>query len=128
MDACLCVLPDARRRGIPVPSSLEQWCRLPGNGATDRGSLGLNWGAGLYFNYAFTVVWIADVAWWWRTGPDGYRAGPWWVTVAVHSFFGFMFFNAAVVFGSGFVRWFGVASMLMLAVVAGTRGRRRFWK
>jgi hypothetical protein len=37
---------------------------------------GLNWGGGLYFNYAFTIVWIADALWWWRIGLDGYRAPP----------------------------------------------------
>jgi hypothetical protein len=45
-------------------------------------------------------------------------AGPHSVTVTVYSFFGFMFFDATVVFGSGFVRWFAAASMLILAVAA----------
>ncbi|HWZ31462.1 MAG TPA: hypothetical protein VNX18_09030 [Bryobacteraceae bacterium] len=79
---------------------------------------GVNWGGGLYFNYVFTVVWIADVWWLWRNG-----ARPPWMTVAIHTFFGFMFFNATVVFGSGFMRWFGVASMLVLAVIAASRLR-----
>jgi hypothetical protein len=90
--------------------------------------IGLNWGGGLYFNYAFTVIWIADVFWWWRGGLSGYRDRPHWVTVTVYSFFGFMFFNATVVFGSGFVRWFAVASMLILAVAAAGRTRPRFSK
>ena len=81
-------------------------------------------GGGLYFNYAFTVIWVADEFWWWRSGLDGYRGRPHWVTVAVHSFLGFMFFNATVVFGSGFVRLFAVASMLILAVGAAGRTPR----
>lgn len=79
---------------------------------------GLNWGGGLYFNYAFTVLWVADVVWWWKSGLKGYRARPAWLSGAVQLFFGFMFFNSTVVFGSGFVRWFGLASMLVLAVIA----------
>ena len=26
---------------------------------------GLDWGGGLFFNYAFLLVWGADVMWWW---------------------------------------------------------------
>jgi hypothetical protein len=86
---------------------------------------GVNWGGGLYFNYIFTVVWIADAFWWWRAGLVEYRARPRWVTGAVHSFFGFMFFNAVIVFGSALMRWFGVASMLVLAAIALSRPRPR---
>ena len=28
-------------------------------------TVGLDWGGGLYANYAFTLVWLADVVWWW---------------------------------------------------------------
>jgi hypothetical protein len=104
----------------------HHWSHLAAYQETARQTaevFGANWGGGLYFNYAFTLIWIADVFWWWRTGLDGYRARPRWVTGTVHSFFGFMFFNATVVFGSGFMRWFGVASMLILAVVAASLTR-----
>jgi hypothetical protein len=84
---------------------------------------GLNWGGGLYFNYAFTVIWIGDAFWWWRTGLAGYRARPCWMASAIHVSFGFMFFNAAIVFGSNFMRWFGLASILILAVTAASRYR-----
>jgi hypothetical protein len=72
------------------------------------------WGGGLYFNYLFTAVWIADAGWWWL-GRAAYRQRPSWITIAVHGFLGFMFFNATVVFASGFVRWFGIAATLALA-------------
>src|SRR5437867_232780 len=26
---------------------------------------GLHWGGGLWFNYFFTGIWLADVLWWW---------------------------------------------------------------
>lgn len=125
VDARLRVLPGSRGGRVPVPSSLEPSRGIPGNGATNRGGIRRELGGGLYFNYAFTAVWIADALWWWRAGLDGYRARSRWVTGAVHLFFGFMFFNATVVFGSAFMRWFGVASMLILAVTAASRSRLR---
>jgi hypothetical protein len=77
---------------------------------------GVNWGGGLYFNYAFTAIWIADVLWWWR-GLEAYRRRPRWVTAAVHTFFAFMFLNATVVFAQGGTRWFGVAATTLLCVL-----------
>lgn len=84
---------------------------------------GLNWGGGLYFNYAFTVIWIGDAIGWWRIGLDRYRGRRCRMTRAIHLFFGFMFFNAAVVFGSNLMRWFGLASILILVVTAASRYR-----
>jgi hypothetical protein len=71
---------------------------------------GLAWGGGIFFNYAFTILWLADVIWWW-SDPEGYRRRPRSITVAIHGFLAFMFFNGAVVFGSGPVRWFGIAAV-----------------
>src|SRR5947209_4458420 len=78
---------------------------------------GIDWGGGLYFNYSFTAIWIADAIWWWRAGLDGYRSRPKWISQTVDWFFAFMFFNAAIVFGSPFMRWFGVASIVVLIVI-----------
>jgi hypothetical protein len=30
-----------------------------------RELVGWNWGAGIFVNYLFTLVWLADVLWWW---------------------------------------------------------------
>ena len=57
--------------------------------------VGLNWGGGLYFNYVFTAVWVADVIWWWR-GIETYRRRPRAITIAVHTFMAFMFLNAVL--------------------------------
>jgi hypothetical protein len=78
---------------------------------------GIRWGGGLYFNYVFTAIWIADVSWWWR-GLASYRNRSVWINRTIHWFFALMFFNAAVVFATGFVRWFGVAATLALVVTA----------
>jgi hypothetical protein len=69
---------------------------------------GISWGGGLYWNYAFTVIWAADIAWMWLN-TAGYRRRKQWISQAIHGFMAFMFFNGAVVFGSGSVRWLGLA-------------------
>ncbi|HXB72200.1 MAG TPA: hypothetical protein VNY05_28440 [Candidatus Acidoferrales bacterium] len=74
-------------------------------------------GAGLYFNYAFTAVWTFDVIWLW-TSAETYRAQPHWIAVAIHSFMAFLFFNATVVFVSGWVRWLGLTAALALCLLA----------
>ncbi len=77
---------------------------------------GLDWGGGLYVNYAFTFVWLFDAAWWWA-GMDGYRTRPRWIEWLVQGFLGFIAFNATVVFAEGFSRWFGIAACVLLAVI-----------
>ena len=78
---------------------------------------GITWGGGVYFNYALVFFWILDVAWWWVRGLEAYRQRPWLLTIAWQGFLIFMFFNAAVVFGSGIVRWLGLAICSGLAVI-----------
>ena len=77
-----------------------------------RELIGWDWGGGLFVNYLFTVVWFADVLWWWLA-PAGHAHRSPAVTVLIHGFFFFMVFNGTVVFGHGPVRWYG-------AVICGT--------
>ncbi len=72
--------------------------------------LGIASGAGLFFNYLFTLVWTADALWWW-IDSGSYRLRRRWVRVLVQGFLAFMFFNGGVVFAEGFSRWFGLAAM-----------------
>lgn len=69
---------------------------------------GLDWGGGLYVNYALLAAWVIDVSWWWLRGLDSYRRRPWPLTAAWHGFLLFIFFNATVVFKSGPARWAGL--------------------
>jgi hypothetical protein len=74
---------------------------------------GLNWGGGVYLNYAFVAVWLLD-AWWWRRFPsrDGrqHRAITWMIRV----FFLVMILNAAVIFAGGARRIAGAVIVLLL--------------
>jgi hypothetical protein len=78
--------------------------------------VGLDWGGGLYVNYAFTLVWIVDVIWWW-IAEKRYLTRPRVVEWAIQLFLGFIVFNATVVFASGFSRWFGISACILLTLV-----------
>jgi hypothetical protein len=55
------------------------------------------------------VIWI-----WWS--PQIYRRRPRWISVSIHSFMAFLFFNATMVFGSGPVRWLGLTVTAALGI------------
>jgi hypothetical protein len=76
--------------------------------------VGLDWGGGLYANYAFAAVWLADVFWAWMS-PSSYFARPRWIKWTLQGFMAFIVFNATVVFGHGAIRWAGVAATVILA-------------
>lgn len=78
--------------------------------------VGLSWGGGLYINYVLMAGWVADVIWWWR-GLDAYRRRPWLLAAAWHGFVLFIFFNATVIFETGFLRWLGVCLYVALALL-----------
>ena len=77
---------------------------------------GVLWGGGLYFNYTFTAIWIADVLWWWRS-LETYRNRPRWIALVIQAFFALMFFNATVIFAAGRTRWLGLAATALVATV-----------
>ncbi|MCG3159649.1 MAG: hypothetical protein JMDDDDMK_00663 [Acidobacteria bacterium] len=74
---------------------------------------GMNWGGGLFINYALIVGWIADAVWW-RRGLDAYRNRPRWLASAWQGFLIFIIFNATVVFKTGPLRWIGLGLCLWL--------------
>lgn len=78
-------------------------------------------GEGIYVSHLFTLLWTADVAWWWLR-PGGYARRPAWVQRGLHAFLFFMVFNATVVFEHGWIRWAGAA--LCAGLAAAWLGRR----
>lgn len=90
----------------------------------------INWGGGLFINYAVATLWFADVTWWWFAGLASYRRRPWWLTLAWHGFLIFIIFNATVVFKHGLVRWIGllVCLTLCLSWIFISRQRHEFSK
>jgi hypothetical protein len=57
------------------------------------------YGDGIFVNYAFALVWLADAAWAW-VSVRSYLTRPRWLHWTIHGFLAFVVFNAAVVFGS----------------------------
>ena len=85
---------------------------------------GVRSGAGLYCNYAFTLIWALDVIWiWWS--PPTYRRRPRWMAALIHGFMAFLFFNATVVFVTGWVRWLGVMVSIALGILTVYRFARQ---
>jgi hypothetical protein len=93
---------------------------------TERAS---GFGAGLYVNYLFLLLWVADVSWSWLS-LDSYLHRPGWLKGLVMGFMGFIIFNAAVVFGNGPIRWTSLFFMVMLCfqVWGNRRAENRFKK
>lgn len=81
-------------------------------------------GSGVYVNYLFFAVWLAD-AWWWRTSPAGY-VRPTAVTWALRGFYMIVIVNAAIVFAAGPRRVLGIALTSWLAGVWLRRARPAF--
>lgn len=84
---------------------------------------GVDVGAGIYVNYLFFGVWLADAVWW-RLAPDGY-ARPRTVTWTLRAFYMLIIFNGAVVFVDGLRRVFGLVIVSWLARVWSPGGRER---
>ena len=81
---------------------------------------GLSWGGGVFFNYAFLVIWVADAIWWW-VSPRGYERRPRAIDRFVRGFLFFMFVNGAIVFADGGMRLLGVAAVGLVSITWSTR-------
>jgi hypothetical protein len=64
---------------------------------------GIDWGGGIYINYAFCVFWLVDAGAWWLA-PGWYERRSWWLNGFVQVVILFMFVNATVVFGKSPLR------------------------
>ena len=84
--------------------------------------IGWDWRGGIYINYIFLVLWLADVFWWW-TAPASHVVRSVRLERVRVALFMFMFINGAVVFASAVSRVVGLAAVT--AVVFGSRVLRR---
>jgi hypothetical protein len=85
----------------------------------------LNWGGGLFINYAVAILWSIDLGWWWFAGLNSYRRRPWVLTLLWHSFLIFIIFNATVIFKDGPARWLGLFVCLSLVLSWAMINRQR---
>ena len=84
--------------------------------------VGWEWRGGIYINYIFLLLWLADVSWWWAA-PASHAARSVRLERARLVLFAFMVFNGAVVFASATTRVVGVAAVA--AALIGSRAVRR---
>jgi hypothetical protein len=77
-------------------------------------------GEGIFVSHLFTLVWTADVLFWWLR-PDTYARRSPWIGRALHAFMLFVVFNGTVVYEEGPIRWAGVAMFAELAALVWMR-------
>jgi hypothetical protein len=75
---------------------------------------GLDWGGGVYANYAFLGVWALDL-WRWRVAARRGVSRSGWGTWLARAFYFIVILNGAVIFAGGWRRWVGVALVTWLA-------------
>ena len=85
--------------------------------------LGFRFGAGLYVNYLFVVVWLADAVFR-LLAPSRYILLPNWYRRSVIGFLVFIAINGAIVFKSGWIRIVGVGCVCLLGTLALIRIRK----
>ena len=77
---------------------------------------GFGWRGGLYVNYAFLIVWIAEIVWW-RVSPVTYFRRSALVTWGLRIFYAVIIINGVVVFASPAGRAAGVGLSIWLGWV-----------
>ena len=71
---------------------------------------GIEWGGGIFVNYLFLALWLADALSWWAA-PAAYRRRPLSLERARLALFLFMFLNGAIVFAGNAARAVGVPAV-----------------
>jgi hypothetical protein len=83
--------------------------------------VGLNWGGGIYFNYAVIAAWLVDVLQLWTRRETHSEGRAWRVTI--DWFVAFMMINATVVFGPW--GWKPIGAVFAVGLFVGLPRRKR---
>ncbi|MFT5522247.1 MAG: hypothetical protein ACI9G1_004270 [Pirellulaceae bacterium] len=81
-----------------------------------QATIGWAFGEGIYFSYLFTLLWLADTAWWW-VGPQSYRSRPLWQSLTIHVYLFFIAINGTVIFEAGMTRTGGIIASVIFALL-----------
>src|SRR5262245_52661650 len=73
-------------------------------------------GEGIFVTHFFTLLWTADVVFWWLSA-DHYVRRPRWLGWTIHGFMAFIMLNGAVVYVSGSCGWVVAAVFAWLATM-----------
>jgi hypothetical protein len=85
--------------------------------------MGFSFGAGIYFNYLFLLVWATDLVWIWRATGLSTKSQQ-MLFYAGRAYMLFIAFNGVVVFKSGWMRFLGILATVLLMALW-WRGLRR---
>jgi hypothetical protein len=102
------VLAMAVRHGWSHASALEATAQQTSD------MFGISWGGGVYVNYVFAVVWIAEL-FVWRQWPEGYASRPGWIRWSLRAFYFVIIVSAAFIFATGWRRGIGAVVLALLA-------------
>jgi hypothetical protein len=81
-------------------------------------------GEGIYASHFFTLIWTADVIFWWLW-PARYAARSPWLDGLLHGFMLFVVFNATIIFEEGWIRWAGIVLFVELGVCWCSGGKKK---
>ncbi len=104
------------------------WSHAAAIDATARATrtmFGVDWGGGVYVNYAFTGLWAAETVWW-GVAPAAYARRPFVVKWMLRAFYLVIIVNAAIVFAAGWRRMLG--GTVTAALLWSWIGRRYFFE
>ena len=114
MGAWLGSLVGAHGLRVSFHARLEPARALAATASQTAELTGIDTGVGLYLNYTFAVVWLADATWL-HLAKRSHESRPAWVGALMHGFVAFMWFNATVVFGSPWGQSAGWAAIVGLS-------------
>ena len=100
---------------MAVRHGWSQTAALEATARQTRQMFGLDWGGGVYVNYLFAGVWIAEL-FVWRQWPDGYRLRPGWIRWTLRAFYFVIIASGAVTFAVGWRRILGLALVATLVL------------
>jgi len=82
-----------------------------------RDLIGLEFGAGLYFNHLFMLVWAIDLVWIWFGKAESIQRYRWlrltWIAYLI-----FIAFNGVAVFKDGWMRFGGIVALALIILGA----------
>lgn len=104
----------------------HQWSHASALAETARQTrdlIGVEFGAGLYFNHLFMLIWAIDLAWIWLANPrlvQRYR----WLRLTWLAYLVFIAFNGVAVFKDGWMRIGGITALTLIVVGAIVRRKQ----
>ena len=106
--------------------SVHGWSHAAAMAATaaqTKATFGLDYGGGVFVNYAFVLAWGLDAAFWYPSTESASRvAGT--LRWLLRIFYAIVLLNAAVIFAGGARRVLGLAIVIWLVWIWGRRARR----